>query len=226
MALIRVENFRTQIEHLLKHHTHINMSKLDLSKSDQGYYSAGLQPQLVDVTPYQYIMINGVSSPEDSLFNNAIEALYAVAYGIKFYYKSQDRDFVVPKMEGQWWVTGDLPFEQTPRDQWHWNLVIPMPEFVVEEDFDRCKAAVLIKKQQELITQVQLKPLNEGNSVQILHRGSYDAEGPSIEKLFSFISSEGLEVAGYHHEIYLSDPRRTPEEKLKTIIRYPVAAAR
>ncbi len=198
------------------------MNKLDLRKSDKSYYHAGLKPKLVDVKPYHYLMIDGVSAPEDPLFGSSMEALYAVAFGIKFYCKSQDRDFVVPKIEAQWWVSGDLPFEQAPREQWHWNLVIPMPDFVTEQIFEQIKSATQTKKQLDLISKVQLEPLNEGKSAQILHLGSYDEEAATIERLFSFITSEGMQISGNHHEIYLSDPRRTPEEKLKTIIRYPI----
>ncbi|MEM8565112.1 MAG: GyrI-like domain-containing protein [Bacteroidota bacterium] len=199
-----------------------NMSKLDLIKTDKHYYLAKEEPQVVDVTSYNYLAISGVSSPEDEVFLNAIEALYAVAYGVKFTYKEEGKDFVVPKMEGQWWVEGELPFEETPRDEWHWNIVIPMPDFVDKKTVESAIQSAIAKKGSSKISEVALKKLNEGKSVQILHVGSYEEEAPTLEKLFAFVSERGLEINGYHHEIYLSDPRRTEPSKLRTILRYPV----
>ncbi len=199
-----------------------DMEKIDLTKTDKTYYTAKNEPQIVDVTPYRYLMINGVSAPEDPRFLKAIEALYAVAYGVKFLYKSMDKDFVVPKMEGQWWVEGELPFDQTPREEWHWNIVIPMPDFVRDEHVEEAIQSAVDKKDLPQISEVEFRALNEGRSVQILHLGSYEEEGPTLEKLFAFVESNGLEINGYHHEIYISDPRKTQVEKLKTILRYPV----
>ncbi|MEM9858498.1 MAG: GyrI-like domain-containing protein [Bacteroidota bacterium] len=199
-----------------------NMSKLDLIKTDKNYYLAKAEPQLVDVTPYNYLSISGVSSPEAEVFLNAIEALYAVAYGVKFTYKEEGKDLVVPKMEGQWWVEGELPFNQTPRDEWHWNIVIPMPDFVDKKTVESAIQTAIAKKGSPKISEVEFKKLNEGKSVQILHIGNYEEEAPTLEKLFAFVAEQGLEINGYHHEIYLSDPRRTEPSKLRTILRYPV----
>lgn len=198
------------------------MNKLDLIKADKSYYAAKREPQVVEVHPYNYLSVSGISAPEDEVFMKAIEALYAVAYGIKFAYKEKNKDFVVPKMEGQWWVEGDLPFDQTPREEWHWNIVIPMPDFVNNQAVEAAVQSAIAKKGSPTISEVEFKPLNEGKSVQILHIGSYEEEGPTLEKLFQFAEEQGLEINGYHHEIYLSDPRRTAPEKLRTILRYPV----
>lgn len=199
-----------------------NMNKLDLTKTDKNYYTAKKDPQLVDVSAYNYLNISGVSAPEAEVFTSAIEALYAVAYGVKFAYKEEGKDFVVPKMEGQWWVEGELPFDQTPREEWHWNIVIPMPEFVSKSVVESAIQQAIAKKGLAQISEVEFKPLNEGKSVQILHLGSYEDEAPTLEKLFAFVAEQGLEINGYHHEIYLSDPRRTESSKLRTILRYPV----
>ena len=198
------------------------MNKLDLTKADKTYYLAKNEPQIVEVKDYNYLAISGVSSPEDPIFLGAIEAIYGVAYGVKFALKEQGNDFVVPKMEGQWWVEGTLPFEQTPREEWHWNIVIPMPEFVTKADVEEAIQNAIVKKGSKQISEVEFKQLNEGKCVQILHIGSYDAEGPTLAKLFQFVGEQGLEVNGKHHEIYISDPRQTALENLKTILRYPV----
>ncbi len=197
-------------------------SKLDLTKADKSYYLATPSPQEVEVKAYWYLTISGVSAPEDALFTQAIEAIYKIAYSVKFYYKTQNQDFVVPKMEAQWWVEGDLPFDQTPRENWHWKILIPMPDYVKAGHVSAIQKAKLEESKILRIAEIRYEKINEGKSVQILHLGSYDAEAPSIAKVFSYLSSKGLEVNGYHHEIYLTDPMRTAEEKLKTIIRYPV----
>lgn len=198
------------------------MNKLDLTKTDKTYYTAKKTPQIIDATPYNYLTINGVSSPEDSVFLNAIESIYAVAYSVKFSFKEEGKDFVVPKMEGQWWSEGPQLFEETPRDEWHWNIAIPMPEFVNKSDVERAIQVAISKKGSSQLSEVQFRPLKEGKCVQILHLGSYEEEAPTLEKLFAFVAEQGLEINGYHHEIYLSDPRKTEKHKLKTILRYPV----
>jgi|GEM_PF-137251 len=192
--------------------------KIDLTKQDENYYTQNSDPVLIQVRPYNYLMIAGISAPEDPKFNQAIEAIYKVAYGVKFTSKAQGHDFVVPKMEAQWWVDGALPFEQTPRAEWRWNILIPMPEFVTSEQVNK----VIADSDAASSKQVKFEALGERDVVQILHRGSYEEEGPSLAKIFQFIESEGLSIAGHHREIYLNDPRKTAEEKLRTIIRYPV----
>ena len=200
--------------------------KLDLSKIDGEYYKVGKKPELRQLSPYNYLTIEGQSSPADKLFLSAIETLYAVAYSIKFITKAEDDDFVVPKMEGFWWIAGGVEdqeeFENTPQDQWFWKITIRMPDFVTKNHFNRAVETVKFKKAPANLDRIRFEEINEGKCAQVLHLGSYNEEKPTLEKLFQFIASEGLEIAGYHHEIYLSDPRRTPEEKLKTIIRYAV----
>jgi quinol monooxygenase YgiN len=198
------------------------MNKLDLTKTDKTYYMAKSAPQLVEIKPYNYLAISGVSAPEDAVFVSAIESIYAVAYAVKFGQKEEGKDFIVPKMEAQWWVEGNSPFDQTPRNEWHWNIVIPMPDFVSKSAVESSIQAAIAKKGSAQISEVEFKPLNEGKSVQILHLGSYEEEAPTLEKLFNYIKEHELEVNGYHHEIYLSDPRKTEPAKLKTILRYPV----
>ena len=198
------------------------MKKIDLTKTEKSYYQATPDPGLVQLKAYDYLTIQGVSSPEAPIFTDSIASLYAVAYGIKFFYKSAGKDFVVPKLEGQWWVEGQLPFDQTPRDQWHWRLMIPLPGFATPTAFNQVLSQVARKKKLDRISQIKWESLNEGRSVQILHVGSYENEAASIEKIIQFIQSSGLLIDGRHHEIYITDPQRTPVERLKTIIRYPV----
>ncbi len=198
------------------------MSKLDMTKAYPEYYKAKMIPQIVDLEPYYYLTVEGVSAPEDPLFHSAIEQCYAVAYGIKFICKAQDMDFTVPKMEAFWWVTGDLPYDETPRKEWHWKIMFRMPDFVGDAEFKQAVTAALNKGKLSANHQLRFEQIHEGWSVQIMHIGSYDQEKESLDKLYAFMNEYGLEMNGYHHEIYISDPRKVAEDKLKTILRYAV----
>ncbi len=204
------------------------IEKLDLSKVDKTYYTARKTPAIIDLDSYFYVTIEGQSSPDDPRFLNAIETLYATVYGIKFLAKSEDNDFVVPKMEGQWWISTEVKsmddFLKVPKDQWHWKIMVRMPDFIEGDHFHRSIESLRIRKPElDNLDQMHFELINEGTCAQILHTGSYDAEAPTLEVLHSFINQEGMKVNGHHHEIYLKDPRRTEQEKLKTIIRYPIA---
>ena len=198
------------------------MEKLDLRKTHAEYYKANGSVKVIDLKSLPYLSIKGVSAPEDDLFMNSIEAIYKVAYDLKKHFKANGQDFTVAKMEGQWWVESDLPFKEVPRNEWYWNILIRLPDFVKKEDVEK-SVQTLVKKGLDLVNEVVYEEINEGKSVQAMHIGSYEEEEETIGKLFSFIEENGLKINGYHHEIYINDPRRTPEERLKTIIRYPVA---
>lgn len=203
------------------------IEKVNLAKSDPNYYHAQSNPELKDLDTYYYLTFDGKGDPESQKFLEAIEHLYAVAYGIKFICKSEDMDFVVPKMEGYWWIDGGLEtqheFTQTPPDQWNWKIVIRMPDFVEGDHYFRAVEKLKIKnKDLTDVEKVKYELINEGLSVQSLHIGSYHEETPTVEAIMDFIHKNGLRVNGYHHEIYLSDPRKTPEKRLRTILRYSV----
>jgi hypothetical protein len=202
------------------------IEKLDLAKADPAYYKAGQQPKLVDLDAYYYLSHEGAGSPSEKVFEQAIERLYAVAYQIKFLCKAQDMDFVVPKMEGQWWIDGgpDVQhlFATKPESEWLWKIMLRMPDFVEADHFYRAVQLVKKKKPDVLDDQVKLQLSQATKAVQVLHLGSYHDEQPTIAKAIQFIQSNGLQINAYHKEIYLSDPRKTSEEKLRTIIRYGV----
>ncbi|MEQ9465972.1 MAG: GyrI-like domain-containing protein [Ekhidna sp.] len=203
------------------------IDKLNLQKADPSYYKATKTPELRDLEPYYYLSVSGRGNPNAPEFLQAIEKMYAVAYAIKFTCKAEDMDFVVPKMEGFWWIDGGLEaqhkFTQTPPEEWNWKIVIRMPDFVEGDHFYRAVQKVKTKNPELLPEdEVKFELINEGLSVQILHIGSYHKEEPSIMKMLEFAKENGLVINGHHHEIYLSDPRKTLEEKLKTILRYSV----
>lgn len=198
------------------------MKKLNLTKEYPAYYQVGLDPVTITLDAINYLTISGQSAPEDQKFIGAIEAIYPIAYGIKGYYKAQEKDFVVPKMECIWWVADGNDFEKTPKGEWFWKIIIRMPEFVDIKTFNETKEAALAKKKLERLNDVNFEEINEGKCIQVLHLGSYDEEAASIGKIFNLMAKNNLQINGYHHEIYISDPTKTAVENLKTIIRYPV----
>lgn len=203
------------------------IEKLDLQKADKNYYKVGSEPEIRDLDSYYYLSREGSGKPESDDFNRAIEQMYAVAYKMKFLCKAADMDFVVPKMEAFWWIAGGLEkqylFPQTPQEEWFWKIVIRLPDFVEADHFYRAVQTVKAKSPELLGNdEVKYELINEGKCAQVLHLGSYDQEEPTIMKMMKHIEESGLKVNNYHHEIYLSDPRKTLEEKLRTILRYGV----
>ena len=198
------------------------MSKLDLLKEYKSYYNAGKNPEIVEFDEANYLTIEGIGEPVGKMFVSKVEALYPLAYGIKKICKEQDKDFGVPKLEGLWWVEGDTPALEIPRNKWRWKLLIRMPEFITKELMFSAQLIVTKKKKNELVQKIALEKMTEGKCVQIMHIGPYSTEHKTINELMAFIDANGMSVNGKHHEIYLSDPRKKKPDKMKTIIRYPV----
>lgn len=208
------------------------MAKTDLSKLYPSYYKAGVNPTQVTFKPAHFISIEGKGDPSSQAFLDKIQALYPVAYAIKFHCKSEGNDFVVPKLEALWWydeekyqsVTMEDAPKLIPRSEWQYRLLIRMPDFVTKKMVVKCIDEAASKKQSSLIREVVYFTLDEKDTVQILHVGPYNTEPESLKKLKKFIDDRKLGRNGPHHEIYLSDFRKTPPEKLKTILREPVVS--
>ena len=198
------------------------MPKLDLVKEYKSYYKAGIKPQIVEFGEANYLSIEGKGEPAGEVFVSKVEALYPLAYGIKKTCKELDKDFGVPKLEGLWWVEGNKPALEVPRSEWCWKLLIRMPKFVTKKMMQFVQPEVAKKKKNELIQEVAFEKIAEGKCIQIMHVGPYSTEQETINVLMEFMASNNHFVNGLHHEIYLSDPRKTEPVKLKTIIRYPV----
>ncbi len=198
------------------------MAKLDLVKEYKSYYKAGKKPEVVVFQEANYLTIEGKGEPAGEVFVSKVEALYPLAYGIKKLCKDQDNDFGVPKLEGLWWVEGDIPALDVPRNDWCWKLLIRMPDFVTEEMMASVQPEVAKKKKNEITQEISFEKITEGKCVQIMHIGPYATEPEIINILMEFIAENELSVNGLHHEIYLSDPRKTEPSKMKTLIRYPV----
>jgi hypothetical protein len=184
---------------------------------------------VVDVPEMQFLMVDGHGDPNVAQeYQDAVEALYAVAYKIKFTSKKQlGRDYIVPPLEGLWWAE-DMASFSTARDksQWDWTMMIMTPEWITAEIFVDTVDVVRKGKNPAALDKVRLASYHEGLAVQIMHIGSYDDEGPTLKKLHAeFMPEHGYVENGKHHEIYLSDPRRVAPDKLKTILRQPVRQA-
>jgi hypothetical protein len=171
-----------------------------------------------------FLMIDGAGDPNTAQeYKDAIEALYTVSYALKFMVKKTKAvDYVVAPLEGLLWTDEPSQFTTKNKDIWKWTAMIMQPEYVTEELFNRAVEQVKIKKNLPALPKIKFKRLHEGLSVQIMHVGPYSAEGPTIKKLHDFVKENKYELRGKHHEIYLSDPRKSAQEKLKTVIRQPI----
>lgn len=204
------------------------MEKTDLTKTHKALYTATATPTILFVPPGHYLSIEGQGDPDGELFATCTQTLYTAAYSIKQHYKKMELDFVVCKLEGLWWVDNveDLKDHTEalliPRDQWRWQLLIRMPDFIKKPDVIQILKKTYLKKPLPYFNQVYLQTLAEGQSIQILHTGPYASEPVTLKILHDFMQEKGLTWNGRHHEIYLSDPRKTAPEKLKTILRQPV----
>ena len=182
----------------------------------------------VDVPPMAFLMIDGVGNPNVSpQYSDAVEALYAVSYAVKFASKNNlDKDYVVRPLEGLWSADDMSAFERGAKDEWRWTMMIGQPEWVTGDMVRAAVSARRGKKASAALGLLRFEILREGRSVQILHVGSYDDEAPLLKKLHAeFLPQNELVANGRHHEIYLSDARKTAPEKNRTIIRQPVLAA-
>jgi len=178
----------------------------------------------VVVPAFRYLMIDGHGDPNTSPdYAAAVQALYALSYAAKFASKVQlDRDYSVLPLEGLWWAETPEAFIARDKDAWSWTMMIRQPVELTSELWIavRNKAA---RKDLPALSHVRLETFDEGLSVQIMHIGSYDAEGPTIARMHGWIAANGYLERGVHHEVYLGDPRRAAPERLRTILRQPIS---
>ena len=201
------------------------MSKTDFKKEWKHLYRPSTKEfEVVDVPPMNFLMIDGHGDPNTAQeYKDAVEALYAVAYTLKFMSKKEKgMDYVVPPMEGLWWVENAEEFTTEDKSAWDWTMMIMQPEWITKEMLEEALKQVEKKKSPPALPRLRLEAYHEGFAVQILHIGPYEAEAPTIARMHAFIAEQGYEPAGKHHEIYLGDPRKVAPEKLKTVLRQPV----
>lgn len=221
----------------------------DFKKEYKELYLPGKKPVIVEVPEMKFIMVQGNGNPNNSpAYQNAMNVLYGLSYSIKMSKRSGKQpegyfDYVVPPLEGLWWEEGNSfdGYSVTDKEKFHWISMIRQPDFVTEEVFFENLSGLKKKKPELDYSKVSFDSITEGLCAQILHMGSYDGEAGSIQRMEIFIQEAGYvtdisevgkgsiprkEVAKnrlrLHHEIYLGDPRKTPPEKLKTVIRHPI----
>jgi hypothetical protein len=201
------------------------MEKIDFKKELKHVYLApAKEVVLVDVPPMQFLMVDGAGDPNTAQsYKDAVEALFSVAYTLKFMVKKGPAglDYGVMPLEGLWWADDMAHFGTGDKSQWKWTAMVMQPPFITPAMVDSAMAEVHRKKAPVALNKLRLETFAEGRCAQILHIGPFSEEAPAIEKVHRFIQARG-QLRGKHHEIYLSDIRKAVPEKWKTLVRQPM----
>ena len=204
----------------------------DFKKEYKEFYMPKNKPQIVTVPKANYVAVRGKGNPNDKggAYQQAMSVLYSVAYTLKMSHKTDYKiegffEYVVPPLEGFWWQEGIDGVDYTNKDVFQWISVIRLPDFITEKDFNWAVETAAKKKKLDC-SSAEFLTIDEGLCVQIMHIGAYDNEPETVAVMDAFLEETGYvnDFSGtrLHHEIYLSDPRRTVPEKLKTVIRHPI----
>jgi len=201
------------------------MTRIDFKKDlARLYRPSAREAALVEVPAMHFLMVDGAGDPnKERSYQEAVEALFSVAYAVKFKVKNTLAiDYGVPPLEGLWWADDMAVFISGDKSRWKWTMMIMQPEFVNAAMVRETIAEVKAKKNLPALPLLRCALFNEGKCAQILHVGPFADEGPTIAKVHAFIASIGGKLAGKHHEIYLSDIRKADPAKWRTIIRQPL----
>ncbi|MBC8186413.1 GyrI-like domain-containing protein [candidate division KSB1 bacterium] len=202
------------------------MQKIDFKKELKLLYKPSPKKvEIVDVPVMNFLMIDGMGDPNVSQeFKDAVEALFAFAYRIKFSIKKSEKaiDYSVMPLEGLWWADDMSKFSVEDKSSWKWTLMIMQPEFVSDELVKQCTDELKLKKDLFALSKIRFQSFEEGKAAQIMHIGPFSEEGPTVERVHQFIEENNSENRGKHHEIYLSDIRRGNPANWKTVIRQPM----
>lgn len=204
----------------------------DFKKEYKELYMPNVAPSIVTVPKANYIAVRGKGNPniEGGEYKKSIELLYAIAYTIKMSHKGEHKikgyfEYVVPPLEGFWWQEDGGNIDYSNKDGFNFISIIRLPDFVTKADFEWAIDDATKKKKTDF-SKVEFLTYDEGVCVQCMHIGSYDDEPQTIAMMHDFASDNGYQLdineKRYHHEIYLSDPRRVAIDKLKTIVRHPI----
>lgn len=204
----------------------------DYKKEYKEFYMPKDQPSIVNVPSMNYIAVQGKGDPnqDDSEYKQSVGLLYATAFTIKMSKKGEHRiagyfDYVMPPLEGFWWQEHIRGVDYSRKEDFNFISLIRLPDFVTQTDLEWAVAEAEKKKEKDF-SKVEFMTYEEGLCVQCMHIGSYDNEPATVEKMHAFMIAQGYELdindKRFHHEIYLSDPRRVVPEKLKTVLRHPV----
>ena len=204
----------------------------DFKKEYREFYMPPKTPGILTLPPMNYLAVRGRGDPnaESGEYQNSLPLLYGVAYTIKMSYKGAHKiegffEYVIPPLEGFWWQEGTAGMDYARKDELHFISLIRLPDFVTQEDVNWAREEAALKKKTDF-SAVEFLSYDEGECVQCMHIGSYDTEPDTVAAMHNFAAGRGyapdITAARYHHEIYLSDPRKTAPEKLKTVIRLPI----
>lgn len=204
-------------------------TKVDYKKDFKSLYVPKTTPEIINVPEMSFFTIEGSGSPDDPAFTEAVEALYALSYGVKMSYKSLDvpsgyYEYTVFPLEGIWDLL-DKNIDVSVKSNYKYKLMIRQPDFLTPELFERFLTDARRKKPALPLDRVRMEHLKEGLCCQMMHLGSFAEEAASFVKMLAYCEAQGYQrIAWDHREIYLSDPRKTVAEKLKTVLRFKVAS--
>ena len=207
----------------------------DYKKEYKEYYLPKQKPQIVEIPSMNYIAVRGKGNPneENGAYQQAIGVLYAIAYTLKMSYKTDYKiegffEYVVPPLEGFWWQEGVTGVDYSKKDSFCWISMIRLPDFITSADFDWAVQEATRKKKLNC-SAAEFLTVDEGLCVQIMHIGPYDDEPATVQIMDDYLKANGyvndISADRMHHEIYLSDARKTAPEKWKTVIRHPIRKA-
>lgn len=199
------------------------MQAYDVKRHLRHLYAPGPDPEVVDVPPLQFLAVDGHGDPNSApAYREAVQALYTASYAVRAVARARlGRVHVVGPLEGLWSADDLDVFRTRDKAAWDWTMMIHQPDDVPEDLVEEA-LAVARRKGLPALDLLRLERLTEGLSVQVLHVGAYDDEGPVLERLHRGLPEQGLAPTGRHHEVYLSDPRRTEPARLRTVLRQPV----
>lgn len=204
---------------------------LDFKKEFKNEYNPKEKPEIISIPKSNYLAVRGKGNPNDENgeYATSISLLYPIAYALKMSYKNDYKiegfkEYVVPLLEGFWWIEGLNGMDYNRKDELNFISLLRLPNFITKKDFEWAIIETTKKKKNDF-SKIEFLTYDELEVVQIMHIGPYDEEPRSVDKMHEYIKGKGYELDfsnRYHHEIYLSDPRKTEVSKLKTIIRHPV----
>ena len=204
----------------------------DFKKEYKELYKPKDKPSMINVEKANFIAVRGVGDPnsENSEYKQSISLLYPIAYAIKMSKKGDYKidgyfDFVVPPLEGFWWQEGIKGVDYANKDSFNFISLIRMPDFVTKEVFEWAIEETTRKKKEDF-SKVEFFTYDEGLCVQCMHIGPYNDEPITVEAMHEYMIEQGYELditdERFHHEVYISDVRKTSPEKLKTVLRHPI----
>ncbi|MHA2297299.1 MAG: GyrI-like domain-containing protein [Candidatus Hodarchaeales archaeon] len=203
----------------------MSAKKIDYKKQFPDLYNPSKEPHIVEIPEMLFFTLKGSGYPGDNPeYQEALGTLYGASFTLKMKIVKPEmsRDYVVPPSEGLWYMDDMSRWSMDNKDEWKWTMMIRIPDFVTEEQIKRAMQIFKETKNPSNIEKLNYEKYNEGTVVQVLYMGPYSDEGPTIAKMHEYAEEQGYVLDGHHHEIYLSDPRRTKPEKLRTVIRQPV----